>query len=29
LQAGEINRIAENYVRYAGWFKVKDEFKQY
>lgn len=21
LQAGEINRIAENYVRYAGWFK--------
>ncbi|MDP2060759.1 MAG: gamma carbonic anhydrase family protein [Flavobacteriaceae bacterium] len=21
LQAGEINRIAENYVKYAGWFK--------
>lgn len=29
LQAGEINRIAENYVKYAGWFKVKDEFNQY
>lgn len=21
LQAGEINRISENYVKYAGWFK--------